>query len=503
MAIKEVFSLSNLMGGECLVGTPDNIPDNCLQLMFNMEYAGEILQPQTVPGVLRKYDAWYAGEDIFGNEDDIFGNEEVIAFQDSDLIKRGHYDSLHDCILVSTGIALYKIDSDFNRINIGALTGTYEPIFCNYDNKILIASGGQIQSFDGTTLATLEGSPLTHHVSTCFGRVRAYNILSDVINYSAIGDPDGWVNAPADISSSQFVQIGYKDAGFITSTMMLSTDLIVLKSSGTPYRVIGEDDFSTIRVVAAAEKVYAANYYSGLTVGNRCFFIGKEGFESFSTVTAYGAVKVDEPSPGQFVNTRLALDSDDSARLWHVPTRKQIWVKVRNDKFIYMYHYNLVANGVAGSWTRRNFTNQINDVFTKGKDVFIIFDGMVGLLDETIDLDDDVPIISKMITKRKTPVQKKYVIGYLKYKSQNLIAGNAVLDVSTKQYSHTLTTGDSPVYGDDTPVFGDDSPIYGEEYTTIRKNLNKRCDYLEGKIIVNRGRIAIRDFIVRAKEVKY
>jgi hypothetical protein len=279
--------------------------------------------------------------------------------------------------------------------------------------------------------------------------------------------------------------------------------LIVLKSSGVPYRVTNEDDFTQIRVVAAAEKVYAWNYYCGLTVGNRCYFIGKEGFESFSTVTAYGAVKVDEPSPGYFINSRIALDSDSSARLWHVPTRKQIWVKTKNDKFVYIYHYNLMANGVAGSWTRRTFTHQINDVFTKGKDVFIFYGGMLGQLDETTDLDDGVPVGGQIITKRKMPTQKKYVIDYFKYTSYNILPGDAVVEISTKSYPHSLTSGDSLIYGDESPIYGDESPIYGEQFTTIRKNLQKRCNYLEGKITINRGRIAIREFIVQAEEVEY
>ena len=499
----QIFTITDLMGGECLIGTPDSIPNNCLQLCQNMEYGGDILQLQGVPGVVKKYSSWYAGGDIYSNHDDIAGNTNIIAYSPSDEITRGHYDTTHNCELIATKSALYKVDNSYNRTLLGTLTGTFEPIFCQYDNLVLIATGGQIQSFDGTTLATMTGTPLTHHVSVCFGRVRAYNILSDVINYSAIGDPVGWTNVPADISSSQFIQIGYKDAGYITSTMMLSTDLIVLKSSGTPYRVIGEDNFATIRIVAAAEKVYAWNYYCGLSVGNKCFFVGKEGFESFSTVTNYGAVKLDEPSPGQYVNTRIALDSDEGARLWHVPNKKQIWLKAHNDKVVYIYHYQLLANGVTGSWTRRSFTHQINDVYTKGKESHIFYGGMMGILDETTDLDDGVPIIQKLITKRKNPTLKKYVMDYLKYKSYNLLPGNAVLDVSTKQYPHILTTGDTPIFGDNSPIFGDNTPIFGERYTTISKHLQKRCNYLEAKLIVNRGRIAIREFSVRAEEIEY
>lgn len=385
-ATSHPITLSNLMGGECTVGTPQDIPDTCLQRAYNWEYGGEVLQPQVVPGVVTQINL----------------TEEATA---------GFYDKVHDVFIVVSGQKVYTITTDFaTKTYKGTLTGTYKPVFCLFDTYVLISSGGQLQEFNGTTLATIAGSPLSHHVKTIFGRVRAYNINSDVINYSGIGDRTNWTNNPADISSSQFVDVGYKDAGIITATMQMSQDTVVIKSSGTPYRIVNENDFANIKVIAAADQVYAYNHYAGLTVGNTAYFAGSDGFQSFSTTDSYGAVKLDYPAPGYFINPWLVLNSDEGAKVWHIPSKRQIWVKGQNDKLVYMYHYNVTVNGVAGSWTRRTFYHQINDVMVKNNDIYVLYGNKIGKVDENIDTDDGQHFDYLLVTKRHVPNLKKYIL---------------------------------------------------------------------------------------------
>lgn len=478
-ATQRPIDLSNLMGGECLVGTPESIPENCLQQAYNWEYGGEVLQPQVVQGVTIKLDL----------------EAEATA---------GFYDTVHDCFLVASGQNLYQIATDFGtKTYLGTLTGTYAPVFCMYDTFCLLATGGQIQKFDGTTLSILDNSPLLHHVSTCFGRLRAYNINSDIINYSAIGDPTNWTNNPSDISSGQFIYIGYKDAGTIIATMRLSQDTIVIKSSGVPYRIVNEDNFSTVRVVAAADKVYAYNHYSSLTVGNKAYFTGKDGFQSFSTVTEYGAVKVDDPSPGYFVNPWLALNSDNNAILWHIPVKKQIWVKGQNDKFIRIYHYNVLANGVAGSWTNRDFKYQIHDVMIKDKHVYILYGNKIGELDNNSDLDDGVHFTAKLLTRRIMPTLKKFIINHFNFLSYNIKPGSAVLSIATKQYPYTFATSGTQIYGNHDFIYGNHTHLVSSQNTPIKKNLQKRVNYIDASLVVNTGRMAIHGLSINASEVNF
>jgi hypothetical protein len=476
------IALSNLMGGECLVGTPESIPDDCLQLAYNWEYGGAVLQPQVVDGVATQIDF-------------------------TSVTTGGFYDSIHDLYLVASGTSLYKLSNVFSaKTLIGTLTGTYAPVFLLYDTYVLITSGGQIQKWDGTTLTTIAGSPVSHHISFCFGRVRAYSILSAVINYSSIGDCTSsvaWVNTPSDTSSSQYIDVGYKDAGTITASMMLSQAFMVIKSSGIPYRIAGEEDFTSVAVVAAADKVYAYNHYCGLCVGNTAYFVGKDGFESFSTVTAYGYVKTDYPAPGYYINSWLVLNADTTARMWHIPSKRQIWVKGQNDKLVYIYHYNVTANGVAGSWTRRQFFWQINDVICNGNNIYVLYGNKIGRIDDSIATDDGNVVTALLISKRVMPQLKKIIVTHLNYFSYNMVPGNACLQLTSKQYSYSFSSEDGDIYGDNTDIYGDNTPIVSNQFTLIRKNLQKRLDYLEASITVNAGRIAIHNCSVTVNEVNF
>ena len=475
------ISLSNLMGGECLVGTPESIPDNCLQLAYNWEYGGEMLQPQVVSGIRTKLDL-------------------------TTTTTAGFLDVVHGIYLIASGTSLYSLTTDFvTKTLLGTLTGTYQPIFLLYDTYVLIASGGQIQKVAlGTTLSTIVGSPNTHHISFCFGRIRAYNIFSDVLNYSAIGDPTGWTNSTTDISSSQFINVGYKDAGNITASGRLSTDTIIFKSSGVPYRITNENDFTNVKVVAAADRVYAHNHYCGLTVRNQAYFVGKDGFESISTVTDYGGVKVDVPAPGYLINPWLVLNSNaGNSRMWHIPSKRQIWVKGQNDKLVYIYNYNVNVNGVAGSWTRRTFYWQINDVMVNGNDVYILYGNKIGLLDDTTDLDDGNHFTYLLVTKRHIPILKKIILEHFNYLSFNKIPGNAVLELSTKSYPYTFSSTDGDIFGDTSDIYGDITFIVSDQFTSIIKNLQKRLDYLEVKVSGSSGRLAIHAISVNISEVNF
>jgi hypothetical protein len=478
-ATSHPITLSNLMGGECLVGTPESIPDACVQRAYNWEYGGEVLQPQVVPGVVTQLDL----------------TEEATA---------GFYDKVHDIYLVVSGQELYTVTTNFaTKTHIGTLTGTYRPAFCLYDTYALIASGGQVQEYDGSTLATTTGSPNSHHVSVVSGRVRAYNIFSDVVNYSAIGDRIGWTNNPSDISSAQFIDVGYKDAGVITATMRLSQDFIVIKSSGTPYRIVNENNFNSVAVIAAADNVYAYNYNCGLSVGNVAYFCGSDGIQSFTTTDSYGAVKVDYPAPGYFINPWFVLNSDVGAHMWHVPSKRQIWVKGQSDKLVYMYHYNVTVNGIAGSWTRRTFAYQINDVMINENNVYVLYGNKIGKIDETIDTDDGNNFDYLLITKRHIPTLKKYILEYFNYMTVNFVPGNANLELSTKSYPYMFSSTDSDIFGDESEIYGDESPIVSDKYTRIRKNLQKRLDYLEARISGSSGRLAVQTLVTNVSEVNF
>jgi hypothetical protein len=464
------ISMQNIMGGLCLLANPESIPDGTLAQMDNWEYGIYLNQPQVVPGIAPLFDMTINADTIF-------------------------YDTIHSVWLASSGTNLYTTDLSTKTL-IGALTGIYKPIYALYDTYVLIASGGQIQKWDGTTLTTIVTSPLSHWVANRSGRVEAYNINSDVKNYSAIGDINGWTNNTSDISSAQFVDVGYKDASQIACTIPLATDSIVIKTSGTVYRVISENDFTNISVVQAAQKTNAYNQYSGLALMNKAFFVGIEGFNSFSTVTDYGAVKVDDPSPGYMVNGWLSHHIDSTSRMWHLPSRKQVWCKTSNQNEVLIYHYTL------NTWSRRYFKYPLRDVATIGTDVYIGYGTKIGKLDDTIGTDDGYDMQAIMASKRYLPKRKKYLMKRVNFITHNILLGDLVMSVGGKIFpvDFTKPSGDIAIEDDDIAI-EDSDPVVSNNFSTIRKRTRKRTSAVQVIITVRSGRTAIRDLSIDVVEV--
>jgi hypothetical protein len=277
--------------------------------------------------------------------------------------------------LYNIGQSLY-ITTDFGTpVLLGTLTGSDTPVYASWDGKVLIASGGQLQIYDGVTLATISGSPNSTYVTDRKGRVLAYTKISDVLNYSAIGDAvssTAWVNNPSDASSAQFLQVGYKDGNPISAIDTLANDIIVYKTpasgevTGRIYRVLGEFPDWTVEELARK-----AHCFSAGSVGNSAFFIGYGGFLSLAGVQEYGDINVIET--GRNVNNYLIKNMDANAKMWVVQNRKQIWFKTQNDKRVYIYHYVGRYPDGRGTFTVRTFEHQLHDVWCVGSEVYIAY----------------------------------------------------------------------------------------------------------------------------------
>jgi len=467
------ISLQNVMGGLCLIANPESIPDGTLAQFDNWEYGVNLNQPQVCPGVVSQYDNAASIDSLF-------------------------YDSIHSIWYFSHGTTLYSTNLT-TKTTLGTLTGSYAPVYALYDDFVCVASGGQIQKIvGGTTLSIIAGSPNSHYVAHNSGRLESYNILSDIKNYSSIGDCTSsvaWTNNPADISSAQFIEVGYKDASNIACSIKLATDSIVIKTSGSVYRIIDENDFSNISVVSAAQRTAAFNHRSGLSFLNKAYFIGPEGFNSFSTVTDYGDVKVDDPAPGAMINGWYVQNVDNTAKVWHVTPRKQIWCKSKNQNEILIYHYGINA------WSKRQFTYPIWDVICVNSEVYIAYGNKIGKLSELVDTDDGVYFKSILVTKRYLPKHKKYLMKYVNLVTFNFFPGNFILNVGGKLFPITFTsTGDIAEH--DTDIANTDSDlVVPNDYTEKKKRTRKRTKAIQVMLTVNAGRIALRNLSIDVVEI--
>lgn len=273
----------------------------------------------------------------------------------------------------------------------GELTGSGEISIAAWGDDYLIASGGKLQKFtdSGTPkLETITGSP--EECRLVFVRSGCAVVVSgdDTLSFSAIGDPSSWENDPNDESSGQFVDIGYKDGMKIKAVIPLSRDIIIFKSpdgepdKGTIYRLTG--DYPNWSVLEAAHNTGTYSSKSIQALANDVYYVTVSGVASLSSVTEYGDIKARWPD--RKVSSALMPLLDDTAELWNVPVKQQLWVlPSKNAEEIWVLDY------LRGIWTKFKFPKAIIHasgvdnalyVFTE-RDLYRVEDGY--LVDELKD----------------------------------------------------------------------------------------------------------------------
>ncbi len=276
----------------------------------------------------------------------------------------------------------------------GELTGdediTIEPWVDAEENDCwLIASGGKLQKLidkEMPELTTLENAPEnSRQVFIRNGRVGVLD-GTDIIRFSWVGDCESWNTDDNDVSTGQYVKIGYKDGMNIDAVIPLSKDLIIFKSptgepdKGTIWRLTGDfgstPETTTLQVLEAAHNTGTYSPRSIKAVGNDVYYVTLSGVASLSSVTAYGEVKTSWPD--RKVSNALTPQIDDTAELWDVAVKQQLWILPSRDREeIWVFDYG------RGIWTKFKFPAKIihaagvDDrlyVFI-GKDLYEVIDG--------------------------------------------------------------------------------------------------------------------------------
>ena len=237
----------------------------------------------------------------------------------------------------------------------GQLTGTGELSEAAWGEpgEVLIASGGKLQLFSDVIMpariTTLENSP--DNCRLVFVRNGRVGVISgdNTIHFSAVGDCTQWENDPSDESTGQYLDIGYKDAMSINALIPLSRDLIIFKSppnetdKGTIWRLTG--DFPEWQVLEVAHNTGTFSNKSVQAVGNDVFYVTNSGLATLSSVTSYGEIQTSWPD--RKVSSALTPLIEDSARLWDVPVKQQLWLlPSEREREIWVLDYS------RGIWTK-------------------------------------------------------------------------------------------------------------------------------------------------------
>jgi hypothetical protein len=406
----------------------ESIPDAALVEALNVEYNHETGALRTVEGIAVKLDHGAPVDSLF-------------------------HDTYNDVILYSSYNGslnrLYQTTESFPAATlIGNLAGNEIPIYEPFNDKTVIASGGQIQLWDGASLTTIT-SPTAKWVTEREARVCTFGDTTHPyrLNFSGTLDPTNWTNTPGDNSSAQYVDVG--DTSPIIAVDKVANDLIIYKTHAT-YRLTGK--FPDWVLIEGPRSAKAMNKRSAVSVGTSSYFVGSNGFLKLQPTDTYS--DIDPFEEGLNINAWIARNTDITATLWHVPSRKQIWIKTQNDNYIYLYHYLPRYPDGRGAFTERLTTNKISDVCDCSGTVYLACGNKICVLDVTTDKDDGEQIVMSVKSKRFLPQKIVLVIKYFKMTLQNILPGIGEIRLFDKPFTFALSSPDTLIW-DATEYIGD------------------------------------------------
>lgn len=440
----------------------------CVQAM-NCEYSPVDGALQTVPGIRTVYTA----------------DEEIEAIY-KDVYRNRYY--------LVIGKKLYA-SVDFQSITLlGTLAGNHKPQFCTFGGDILIASGGQLQYLTGTgeTLETVEGSPRCEFVSSHSGSVMISSIYSHRIYWSAIGDYKSWTHDNYDSSSAQYVDVGYKDQGSIISVSFLSKSIIVYKQYGKAYQVIGNPHDGTLTVYPLSETAYCDG--ESISVDDRSYYLGDSGFMSLTPTDTYADIQPFET--GLNINTMLIQQIGSGARLFHVVSRKQIWIiPSANYEHVYIYNYLPRYSDGRGAFTMRSTSHPISDVFVDGTTVYVAYGNKIGVLDESIDTDDGKQMHTSIVSGNRLASRLFLILMSYTFVSNNRIAGKGSITISSKKSKMIdFKAGVNKLVDAVEDLEAANDFLDTDEYTKILKIGGGPNRNLQIKIFLSSGAISLHQF---------
>lgn len=253
--------------------------------------------------------------------------------------------------------------------SVGTLTGKVTPAFCPWEDGVLLASGGKMQYFHGGALETINESPdVCNGVFVKDGRVWTY--YHDRLHASRVGDEHAWVGSTEDQSSSQWIDIGYKDGGQIVGVVALSSDILIIKSNGHVFHLAGQYPSWAVREVS--REVSCKGFRSCVAIVNEAVILGDSLVQAVSTTETYGDMRAREISTK--VRSEI-LHLPPAVKLRYIPTLNQLWFVDGTRRFLFL-------DMDRGGYYQREYTTGLRDVCTVYDNVYLLKADKIQVLDE-------------------------------------------------------------------------------------------------------------------------
>ena len=355
--------------------------------------------------------------------------------------------------------------------SLGKLTGNLYPIYTAWEDGILIASGGNLQYFDGANLKIpsyddsddlLQIAPKAKSVYIRAGRVLITD--DEKIKYSAVGDEGNWIENDTDDSSSKWIEAGYKDGGNFIGMANLSQDILLIKNNRRVYRLSGE--FPNWQINEVSRNVECSGRLSYCAVADSVFILGKNEVQVIQTTESYGDVK---PTNVASLITKEIQKLPENAIVRFVPPLSQVW-------FIGKNGIVLMFDTTVNAWYKREFNSEIIDVISIGDEVFVVKADRISKLDEGTFYDNGLPLRWNFQAQRLVSQHD-----YLLKRTQI-----AIIPLSANLYSGQIWAGavrvPFPIPARSIKIYQNNSPIY-KTHAKICLSARRKFVYVSGEKI--------------------
>lgn len=337
------------------------INENQLAEVINMEIEHESGKLRTVSGTI-----------------DVLKTEEIYA---------AIYDEKNEVVLVvkqDRRVYIGDLEGHISNKSLGKLTGLLYPQSTSWETGVLIASGDKLQYFDGIYLNTIE-TPKANEVYIRAGRVVITNETR--IYYSGVGDETFWQPDSNVESTSQWIEVGYKDGSEILGTIALSNNIMVLKKNRKCYRLGGE--YNEWSVVEIGSEIESKGRMSNCAVGDEVFVLNeKEAY--MVTNTYYGNTKPEDIALQ--VHSEIDKLRKDS-KIRNAAPLRQLWIIDDKENVLI---YDLLVK----AWYKRQFNAKIIDIFSSGNEVYVVKEDRISKLDRGTFKDNDEPLKWRFVSQR-------------------------------------------------------------------------------------------------------
>lgn len=279
---------------------------------------------------------------------------------------------------------LKRDGTDFTQV--GTLTGSALPCFADWEDGMMIMSGGKPQYYHDGTLETITDSeedaeesetnkvPNGTGVFVKDGRIYTYH--DDILRASAVGDEHNWKDDSNDESSAKWLEVGYKDGGHIVGICNLSQDILIFKSNGHAYRLSGTYPNWTLSEIGRNIDVRSEG--SCCALANSAIALGRNTMQAITTTQTYGDMRADDIALK--VRSNIA-GMPGKVKVRYVPYLNQIWMITGLKTFLF---FDANCNG----FFQRQYNTAVLDVVNLGKDIYVLKkDGVCQLVDD--ELNDD------------------------------------------------------------------------------------------------------------------